>query len=174
MQNGLIIELPQTTGMLRDAVVQFASNEIAPNAQQYDHDNQFPLDLWPKLGQMGLLGITADEQYGGAGLGYLEHMIVMEEISRASAAIGLSYAAHSNLCVNQLHRFGNEQQKKTYLPKLISGEHVGALAISETGAGSDTVSMKLKAKKKSDHYVLNGHKMWITNGPDADTLIVYA
>lgn len=174
MNNGLFIDLPETTNMLRDAVHEFAQHEIAPHANSYDQKNEFPNELWLKFGQLGLLGITAEEAYGGSGLGYLDHVIAMEEISRASAAIGLSYAAHSNLCVNQLSRYGSDEQKQRYLPKLISGEHVGALAISEPGSGSDVVSMTLQAVKKSDHYVLNGNKMWITNGPDANTIIVYA
>jgi isovaleryl-CoA dehydrogenase len=160
--------------MLREAIREFATNEIAPLAQKIDHTNEFPRELWPKLGELGLLGITVAETYGGANMSYLAHTIAMEEISRASGSVGLSYGAHSNLCVNQIHRFGTHEQKQTYLPKLISGEHVGALAMSEATAGSDVVSMKLSAEKNGDHYVMNGTKMWITNGPDADTLIVYA
>ena len=161
-------------GLLRETVHQFASTEIAPRAADIDCDNDFPRDLWTKMGDLGLLGITIPEQYGGSGMGYLAHAIAMEEISRASASVGLSYGAHSNLCVNQIRLNGSEEQKRKYLPKLISGEHVGALAMSEPGAGSDVVSMRLKAVKKGDHYVLNGNKMWITNGPSADTLVVYA
>ena len=171
---GLNFDLGQDLDMLRDAVADFAKAEIAPRAAQLDRDDQFPMDLWKKFGDLGILGMTVSEEYGGANLGYLAHMIVMEELSRASASVALSYGAHSNLCVNQLHRNGTEEQKKKYLPKLISGEHVGALAMSEPGAGSDVVSMKLRAEKQGDRYVLNGTKMWITNGPDADTLVVYA
>lgn len=171
---GMNFDLPDTTQMLRDAVSDFASKVIAPRAEQIDHSNQFPRDLWPQLGQLGLLGITVDEQYGGSNMGYLEHVIAMEEISRASGSVGLSYGAHSNLCVNQLHRFGNDEQKQRLLPKLVNGEFVGALAMSESGSGSDVVSMRLTAKEKSDHFVLNGTKMWITNGPEADVVIVYA
>ena len=154
--------------MLRSTVESFAADEIAPRAAEIDRDNQFPMDLWRKFGDLGVLGITVEEEYGGAGMGYLEHMVAMEEISRASASVGLSYGAHSNLCVNQIHRNGTEAQKRKYLPKLISGEHVGALAMSEPGAGSDVVSMRTRAEKRGDRYVLNGTKMWITNGPDAD------
>ena len=160
--------------MLRKTVNGFAQDRIAPRAGQIDRDNVFPRELWPEMGALGLHGITVDEEYGGVGLGYLEHCVAMEEISRASAAVGLSYGAHSNLCVNQLSRNGNAEQKKKYLPKLISGAHVGALAMSEPGAGSDVVSMRTRADKKGDRYVLNGSKMWITNGPVADTLVVYA
>ena len=159
---------------LREAVQQFARREVAPLADQADRDNAFPNALWPKLGELGVLGLTVDAAYGGTDLGYLAHVVAMEEISRACAAIGLSYGAHSNLCVNQLSKNGTEAQKAKYLPKLVSGAHIGALAMSEPGAGSDVVSMKLRAEKKGDRYVLNGNKMWITNGPDADTLIVYA
>lgn len=166
--------LGETAEMIRDSVNAFAREEIAPRAAEIDHSNEFPADLWCKMGELGLLGMTVPEQYGGSGLGYLEHVVAMEEISRASASVGLSYGAHSNLCVNQIARNGNEQQKQKYLPKLCSGEHVGALAMSEPNAGSDVVSMKLRAEKKCDVYVLNGNKMWITNGPDADVLVVYA
>ncbi len=170
----LNFDLGETADMIRESVHDFASSEIAPQAQEIDERNEFPLPLWEKLGEMGLLGITVEEEYGGSGMGYLEHVIAMEEISRASASVGLSYGAHSNLCVNQIRRNGNEQQKQKYLPKLISGEHPGALAMSEPGSGSDVVSMRLRADKKGDHYLLNGNKMWITNGPDAETLVVYA
>ncbi len=171
---GLNFNHGETADMIRDMVAGFARDEIAPIAAEIDRDNAFPRALWRRMGELGLLGITVEEDYGGAGLGYLEHTIAMEEISRASASVGLSYGAHSNLCVNQLRRWGNEDQKRKYLPKLISGDHVGSLAMSEPGAGSDVVSMKLRADKKGDHYVLNGNKMWITNGPIADVLIVYA
>ncbi|OYU89665.1 MAG: acyl-CoA dehydrogenase [Bradyrhizobiaceae bacterium PARB1] len=167
-------DLGETAEAIRETVRDFAQNEIAPRAEAIDKSNQFPIDLWPKLGYLGLHGITVEEEYGGAGLGYLEHVIAMEEISRASASVGLSYGAHSNLCVNQMRRNGNDAQKRKYLPGLISGEHVGSLAMSEPGAGSDVVSMKTRADKKGDRYVLNGSKMWITNGPVAQTLIVYA
>ena len=170
----LNFDLGDDIDMLRDAVRGFSVAEIAPIAEQTDHENQFPNALWPKLGDMGLLGLTVEEEYGGTDLGYLAHVVAMEEISRASGSIGLSYGAHSNLCVNQLSKNGSADQKKKYLPKLCTGEHVGALAMSEPGAGSDVVSMKLRADKKGDRYVLNGNKMWITNGPDADTLVVYA
>lgn len=166
--------LGETADMLRDAVREFAEREIAPIASQIDHDNHFPAHLWPALGQLGLLGVTVPEEFGGSNLGYLEHAIAMEEISRASASVGLSYGAHSNLCVNQIRLNGTSDQKKRYLPKLCRGEHIGALAMSETQAGSDVLSMQLRAEKKDDHYVLNGTKMWITNGPDADVLVVYA
>ncbi|MEE9272500.1 MAG: isovaleryl-CoA dehydrogenase [Robiginitomaculum sp.] len=164
----------ETADMIRKSVHAFAQAEIAPIAEQIDRNNNFPRALWNKMGQLGLLGITVEEEFGGSGLGYLEHTITMEEISRASASVGLSYGAHSNLCVNQLRRWGNDAQKKKYLPKLISGAHIGSLAMSEPGAGSDVVSMALLANKKGEHYVLNGNKMWITNGPIADILIVYA
>lgn len=170
----LNFELGETAGLLRNTVRQFAKHEIAPRAEEIDKTNEFPIDLWPKLGALGLLGITVEEKYGGAGMGYAEHVIAMEEISRASASVGLSYGAHSNLCVNQLKRNANEEQKRKYLPKLISGEHIGALAMSESNAGSDVIAMTLKAEAKGDYYVLNGSKMWITNGPDADVAIVYA
>ena len=166
--------LGETADMIRDHVNSFSSQEIAPLAEQTDIDNTFPNQLWPQMGEMGVLGMTVPEEFGGAGLGYLEHVIAMEEISRASASIGLSYGAHSNLCVNQINRNGSQAQKEKYLPKLISGEHIGALAMSEPNAGSDVVSMKLKAEKNGDKYILNGNKMWITNGPDADTLVIYA
>jgi isovaleryl-CoA dehydrogenase len=164
----------ETIDMLRATVRQFADDEIAPRAADIDRANQFPADLWRKMGDLGLLGITVAEEYGGTAMGYLAHIVAMEEVSRASAAVGLSYGAHSNLCVNQIHRNGSEAQKRKYLPRLVSGEHVGALAMSEPGAGSDVVSMRLRADRKGDRYVLNGSKMWITNGPDADTLVVYA
>ncbi len=170
----LNFDLGETADQLRASVRGFTADEVAPLAADIDKSNEFPRGLWPKLGDMGLLGITVEEEYGGTGLGYLEHVIAMEEISRGSAAVGLSYGAHSNLCVNQLRRNGSDAQKRKYLPKLISGEHVGALAMSESGAGSDVVSMKLRAEKKGDRYVLNGTKFWITNGPCADLLVVYA
>jgi isovaleryl-CoA dehydrogenase len=164
----------ETIDMLRDQVRTFVAAELAPRAAQIDHDNLFPADMWRKFGDMGLLGITVPEEYGGAGLGYLAHVVAMEEISRGSASVALSYGAHSNLCVNQINRNGTHEQKLKYLPKLISGEHIGALAMSEPNAGSDVVSMKLRADKRGDRYVLNGSKTWITNGPDADTYVIYA
>ncbi|PDT83889.1 isovaleryl-CoA dehydrogenase [Sinorhizobium sp. BJ1] len=173
-EGGLNFALGEEIDALRDSVRRFSSERIAPLADETDRSNVFPAPLWREMGELGLLGITADEAHGGAGLGYLAHCVAMEEISRASASVGLSYGAHSNLCVNQINRNGNAAQKAKYLPKLISGEHVGALAMSEPGAGSDVVSMKLKADKRGDQYVLNGNKMWITNGPDADVLVVYA
>jgi isovaleryl-CoA dehydrogenase len=171
---GLDFDLGETADMLRDQVASFSAAEIAPRAADIDKTNDFPADLWRKFGDLGVLGITVEEEYGGAGMGYLEHVVAMEEISRASASVGLSYGAHSNLCVNQIARNGNDDQKRRYLSKLISGEHVGALAMSEPGAGSDVVSMRLRAEKRGDRYVLNGTKMWITNGPDADVLVIYA
>jgi isovaleryl-CoA dehydrogenase len=170
----LNFDLGETADQLRASVRGFTADQVAPLAAEIDKTNEFPRGLWPKLGQMGLLGITVEEEYGGSGLGYLEHCIAMEELSRGSASVGLSYGAHSNLCVNQLRRNGSDGQKRKYLPKLISGEHVGALAMSESGAGSDVVSMKLRADKKGDRYILNGSKFWITNGPCADVLVVYA
>ena len=167
-------DLGDTAEMIRDTVRSFASDELAPRAAEIDATDTFPADMWKKMGDLGLLGITVEEEWGGSGLGYVEHCIAMEEISRASASVGLSYGAHSNLCVNQVRRWANETQKAKYLPKLVSGEHVGALAMSEPGAGSDVVGMRLKAEKKGDHYVLNGSKMWITNGPSADVIVVYA
>jgi isovaleryl-CoA dehydrogenase len=167
-------DLGETADMIRTTARHFAQDEIAPRAAEIDRSNLFPRDLWPKMGALGLHGITVEEEFGGSGLGYLEHCIALEEVSRASASVGLSYGAHSNLCVNQIRRNGSVEQKRKYLPKLISGEHVGALAMSEPGAGSDVVSMKTRAEKKGDHYVLNGSKMWITNGPVAETLVVYA
>src|SRR6202044_1959869 len=167
-------DLGETADAIRETVHNFSANEIAPRAAEIDKSNQFPRDLWPKIGALGLHGITVEEEYGGSGLGYLEHCIALEEISRASASVGLSYGAHSNLCVNQLRRNGNETQKRKYLPKLISGEHVGSLAMSEPNAGSDVVSMATRAEKKGDRFVINGAKMWIPNGPIAETLVVYA
>ncbi len=170
----LDFDLGETTELLRREVEQFASKEIAPRAAKINVDNAFPTDLWRKMGSLGLLGVTIPEEYGGSNLGYLEHVVVMEEISRASASVGLSYGAHSNLCVNQIHRNGTAEQKLRYLPKLISGEHVGALAMSEPSAGSDIVNMQMRAERRGDHYVLDGDKMWVTNGPDAHVVIVYA
>jgi isovaleryl-CoA dehydrogenase len=171
---GLNFQLGNDIDALRDAVCEFAQTEIAPRAAEIDRSDQFPMDLWRKMGDLGVLGITVGEEYGGANMGYLAHMVAMEEISRASASVGLSYGAHSNLCVNQIKRNGTPEQRQKYLPKLISGEHVGALAMSEPGAGSDVLSMKLRAQDQGGYYLLNGSKMWITNGPDADTLVVYA
>jgi len=171
---GLSFDHGDDIAALRDAIQQFAAAEIAPRAEAIDRSDQFPMDLWRKMGDLGLLGITADEAYGGSAMGYLAHIVAMEEISRASASVGLSYGAHSNLCVNQIRRNGSDEQKEKYLPKLISGEHIGALAMSEPNAGSDVVGMRLRADFKRDHWVLNGSKMWITNGPDADVLVVYA
>ena len=170
---GLDHSLGETISLIRDTVRQFSSQEIAPRADEIDRTDSFPRDLWPRLGDLGLLGITVSEEYGGSGLGYLAHAVTMEEISRGSASVGLSYGAHSNLCVNQIFRNGSGEQKRRYLPRLISGEDVGALAMSEPDAGSDVVSMALRAEKKGDHYVLNGTKMWITNGPEADTFVIY-
>jgi len=167
-------DLGETAEMLRESVASFATDHVGPIAAEIDRNNEFSRSLWNKMGDMGLLGITVEEEYGGAGMGYLEHMVAVEELSRASGAVGLSYGAHSNLCVNQLRRNGNEEQKRRYLPKLISGEHVGALSMSEPGAGSDVVALRTRAEKKGDRYILNGSKMWCTNGPDADTLVVYA
>ncbi len=171
---GLNFDLGETADALRDTVADCAAAEIAPRAAEVDRSNNFPMDLWRKFGALGVLGVTVEEEYGGAAMGYLEHVVAMEEISRASASVGLSYGAHSNLCVNQIRRNGKAEQKKKYLPKLISGEYVGALAMSEPGAGSDVVGMKTRAEKKGDRYILNGNKMWITNGPDANVLVVYA
>jgi isovaleryl-CoA dehydrogenase len=171
---GLDFGLGETADLLRDTVRSFAADAIAPRAREIDESNDFPRDLWPRLGALGLLGVTVEEEYGGAAMGYTEHVVAMEEISRASAAVGLSYGAHSNLCVNQIRRNGTQAQKRKYLPRLIGGEHVGALAMSEPGAGSDVVSMRTRAERKGDRYVLNGSKMWITNGPDAEVLVVYA
>lgn len=174
LYSSLNFGLSEDVDMLRDAVQSFAANEIAPIAAKTDIDNAFPNELWPVLGDMGLLGVTVSEEYGGANMGYLAHVVAMEEISRASASIGLSYGAHSNLCVNQINRKGNNEQKAKYLPKLVSGQHIGALAMSEPNAGSDVASMKLSARKNGDRYILNGNKMWITNGPDANTYVIYA
>ncbi|GEJ55986.1 isovaleryl-CoA dehydrogenase [Anaeromyxobacter diazotrophicus] len=171
---GLDHGLGETADLLRETVRQFAAEELAPRAADIDRENHFPMDLWRKMGALGLLGVTVDPRYGGAGMSYLEHVLAVEELSRASAAVGLAYGAHSNLCVNQIHRNASEAQKQRYLPKLVSGEHVGALAMSEPGAGSDVVGMKLRAEKRGDRYVLNGSKMWITNGPHADVTVVYA
>src|SRR6266699_3189536 len=178
MHNPRLLTLDHDLGpeidMLRGSVRDFAEAKIAPIAAEIDKTDRFPVELWPEMGALGLHGITVEEEYGGAGMGYLAHCVAMEEVSRASASVGLSYGAHSNLCVNQIRRNGSAAQKTRYLPKLVSGEHVGALAMSEPGAGSDVVSMRLRADRSGDHYVLNGSKMWITNGPDADTLVVYA
>jgi len=171
---GLDFHLGETADMLRNTAQSFAADEVAPRAAEIDRSDEFPRDLWPKMGALGLHGLTVEEEYGGSGMGYTEHVIAVEEISRASGSVGLSYGAHSNLCINQIRRNGNEEQKRRYLPKLISGEHVGSLAMSETSAGSDVVSMKLQAEKKGDRYILNGTKFWITNAPDADILLVYA
>ena len=171
---GLDFHLGETVNLLRQNVADFAAREIAPKAAEIDRENTFPQELWQRLGELGLLGVTIDPTFGGAGMGYLEHTVAMEEISRASGSVGLSYGAHSNLCVNQIHKNGSEAQKQKYLPKLCSGEHIGALAMSEPNAGSDVVSMKLRAEKRGDRYVLNGNKMWITNGPDAHTYVIYA
>ncbi len=170
----LNFDLGEDIDMLRDSVHQFAQAELAPRAEEIDRNNEFPMDMWKKFGDMGLLGMTVAEEYGGTNMGYLAHVVAMEEISRASASVGLSYGAHSNLCVNQIHKNGTHEQKLKYLPKLCSGEHIGALAMSEPNAGSDVVSMKLRAEKQGDKYVLNGNKMWITNGPDANTYVIYA
>ena len=170
----LAFDLDESTEMLRATVASFAADEIAPRATEIDQSNDFPSDLWEKFGNLGLLGLTVEEEYGGVGMGYLDHLVAMEEISRGSAAVGLSYGAHSNLCVNQIRRYATDEQKRHYLPKLISGDHVGALAMSETGSGSDVVSMRLRAEKRNNGYVLNGSKMWITNGPEADIVVVYA
>ncbi len=171
---GLDFDLGETVDLLRGQVQAFSADEIAPRAAAIDRDNAFPADLWRKMGALGVLGVTVEEEYGGAGMGYLEHVVAMEEVSRASASVGLSYGAHSNLCVNQIRRNGNELQRRRFLPRLVSGEHVGALAMSEPGAGSDVVAMRTRAERRGDRYVLNGSKMWITNGPDADVLVIYA
>ena len=171
---GLDFDLGETAEMIRNTVSVFSQAEIAPRAAEIDKSNEFPRDLWPRMGELGLHGITVEEDYGGLGLGYLDHAVAMEEVSRASASVALSYGAHSNLCINQIRRNGSDEQKRRYLPKLISGEHVGALAMSEPGSGSDVVSMRTRAEKKGSKYILNGNKMWITNGPIADTLFVYA
>ena len=171
---GLDFGLGETADMMRDSVRSFAADEIAPRAEEIDASNEFPMELWPLMGELGVLGVTVGEEYGGAGMGYVEHVVAMEEISRASGSVGLSYGAHSNLCVNQIHRNGNDDQRRRYLPKLVGGKNVGALAMSESGAGSDVVSMKTRADKKGDRYILNGTKMWITNGPDADVMVIYA
>src|SRR5208282_109497 len=171
---GLDFGLGEDAGMLRESVRSFSATEIAPRAQEIDRSNSFPRDLWQPMGALGLHGITVEEEWGGAGLGYLEHCVAMEEVSRASASVGLSYGAHSNLCVNQIRRNGSEEQKRRYLPKLISGEHVGSLAMSEAGSGSDVVSMSTRAVKRGSCYILNGTKMWITNAPHAEVLVVYA
>jgi len=171
---GFDFALGEDVDALRDTVARFSQDQIAPRADEIDRENKFPRDLWPRLGELGVLGVTVDEEYGGAGLGYLAHCVAMEEISRGSAAVGLSYGAHSNLCVNQIHRNGTAEQKRKYLPKLVSGEHVGALAMSEPNSGSDVVSMRTRADRRGDRYILNGSKMWITNGPVAETFVVYA
>src|SRR5271156_1933507 len=171
---GLNFDLGEQADMLRATVRSFADDKTAPRAAEIDRSNQFPRDLWPQMGALGLLGLTVEEEFGGAGMGYLEHCVAMEEVSRASASVGLSYGAHSNLCVNQIRLNGTPEQKRRYLPKLVSGEHVGALAMSEPGAGSDVVGMQTRADKRGDRYVLNGSKMWITNGPEAEVLVVYA
>ena len=173
-ESWLIYATNRDTELLRESVRRFAHERVAPLAAEIDRSNQFPMHLWKEMGTLGILGVTADEAYGGAGLGYLAHCVVVEELSRASASVGLSYAAHSNLCVNQINRHGTADQKQRFLPKLISGEHVGALAMSESESGSDVVAMKLRAEKRNDRYILNGRKMWITNGPDANTAVVYA
>src|SRR6201996_317123 len=170
----LEFSLGETADAIRETTARFAADRIAPIAAEIDETNKFPRHLWPQMGELGLHGVTVEEEYGGLGLGYLEHAVAMEEVSRASASVGLSYGAHSNLCVNQLRRWGSDEQKRRYLPKLISGEHVGSLAMSEAGSGSDVISMKLRADQRGDRYVLNGTKFWITNGPHADTLVVYA